>query len=119
MASRRLVFPCPLPPERTLKRGFGSSVSAPRLRNPSEVTARMSKRVGFYRGTLETHRHDDAEVLIACLGLRISGAQKARIEFAIQLELYLGTLHLAEQLDDVLGVESDGEVRPVVAHVEL
>src|SRR5688572_24403411 len=41
MASSRLVLPCPLSPETTLKRGCASSVSCARLRNESAWRATM------------------------------------------------------------------------------
>src|SRR4051794_38867712 len=120
MASRTLVLPWPLSPHSTLKRGCGSIKTSARLRNWRASRAWMRTggpaRGGRRRGRSDAHRHDDADVA-AALGA-LGGAHQPRVELAVELELDLVAFHLAEELDEVLGVEADRERRAVVADVE-
>src|SRR5262245_39291023 len=120
MASRTLVLPCPLSPYRTLKRGCGCHFTRRKLRNPSAAMAWNSKEVSRprRRGS-EPHRHDDAQVVLPRPALLRPGPQHAGVELAGQLELDFLAVHLAQEIDQVVGVEPDGEVAAVVADVEF
>src|SRR3970282_2184756 len=111
MLSSRLVLPCPLSPEKTWKRGAGSSSSGARLRTLRRCRARTrnqpsaeGKGKGRGKGNeaLDAHGHHDAGVLLAR-----DRTEQARVELALELEGDLVGGHGGEEIDHVAGVEAD------------
>src|ERR1700730_13218885 len=114
MASKRLVLPWPLSPDRTLKRGWGVMATWSRFRKLSIARARTCKT-----GDSEPHGHDHAQVVVAGAGVLIHRANHTGVELAVELQADLRGVDLAEENDDVVGVEADGDVAALVVDVEL
>src|SRR5689334_4717626 len=65
-------------------------------------------------GRSDAHRHDDAQVALVS-----DGAHEQRVEVAGQLDADTVRLDLPQELEHVLRVDADGDLRPVVGGLDL
>src|SRR5258708_20790659 len=107
MASSTLVLPCPLSPEKTVKRGSSATSARSTLRNWRSASDSMRNGA---TGTvlLNAHRHDDGFVaVVVALG---GGLDDRGIEIAADAEDDLFVVERAEDVEEVLRVESDDDL---------
>src|SRR5215471_16563666 len=95
----------------TLKRAEGSKLVGARLRNDVVWRARRSTRAG---PRLDTHRHDDAEVVFA-----VARLDHCRVELAGDLDPDVVGDHLREEIREVARIEADRDGLALVVDLEL
>src|SRR5690606_34160167 len=128
----RLVFPCPLSPEIRLNRGAGSSTRSAMLRKLRKCSRQTRVRPGLVELTRspscdnhftgevfasDPHWHDDSQIV--AIPSFTARADHGWIQLTTQAQDHFVVSDGAKDVQEILGVETNGELLTIVVYRKL
>src|SRR6185369_8510055 len=114
-ASSRFVFPCAFSPAMTVVPPPKKTGSGERLRK--EWVLIRVKRKRSFSALSQAHRHDDVEIARCPFDIPLGTAETLGV-LVLHFQAHALRLRLFEEIEQVLGVQSDRHRLAVEAHVE-